>query len=146
MTRALVMGAEGNVGTRLSVHLREDGYDVLEVDIRPGSRSGYVMADINHPIDLLPAFDWEPDVVFVLSAMGSRVTCEQASGLAVSTHLGGINKVHHLCRGGGVMGEALAVPWPKSRYVLSKLLGEKLADYEVRRYGLRAGALRPFMS
>jgi hypothetical protein len=29
------------------------------------------MADINHPVDLLPVFDWQPDVVFLLSAMVS---------------------------------------------------------------------------
>src|SRR3989304_10624852 len=160
MTRALVIGSEGNVGTRLSVHLREDGYDVLQVDIRPGSRSGYVMADINHPIDLLPAFDWEPDVVFVLSAMVSRVTCEQASGLAVSTNLGGINNVLQLCKRVGamtvffstyevsgpdveVMDETLADPWPNNRYGLSKLLGEKLVEYEGRTYGLPAGTPPP---
>lgn len=162
MTRALVIGSEGNIGSRLSVYLRADGYDVLEVDIRPGSRPGFVMADINHPIDLLPAFDWEPDVVFVLSAMVSRVTCEQASGLAVSTNLGGINNVLQLCKRVGamtvffstsevygpdveVMDEALADPWPNNRYGLSKLLGEKLVEYEVRTYGLRAVTLRPFM-
>ena len=36
--------------------------------------------------------------LFVLSAMVSRVTCEQASGLAVSTNLGGINNVLQLCK------------------------------------------------
>ena len=71
---------------------------MLESDIRPGWRDGYLMADINHPIDLLPAFDWGPDVVFLLSAMVSRVTCEQASGLAISTNLGGINNVLQLCK------------------------------------------------
>ena len=56
-------------------------------DIRPGSRADYFVADINHPVDLLDAFDWHPEVVFLLSAMVSRATCEQASGLAVATKM-----------------------------------------------------------
>jgi nucleoside-diphosphate-sugar epimerase len=157
-----VIGSEGNIGAPLVRRLREDGYDVLEVDIRPAWRGDYIMADINHPIDLLPAFDWGPEVVFILSAMVSRVTCEQASGLAISTNLAGINNVLQLCKRSGamtvyfstsevygpdaeVMDEATTVPHPNNRYGLSKLLGEQLVEYEVRTYGLRAVTLRPFM-
>lgn len=162
MTKALVIGSEGNIGHRLVERLREDGYEVLETDIRPGYEPGYFMADINQPIDLLEVFDWGPDVVFVLSAMVSRVTCEQASGLAIATNLGGINNVLQLCKRARamtvffstseiygphvqVMDESLADPRPNNRYGLSKLLGEQLVEYEVRTYGLRAVTLRPFM-
>jgi nucleoside-diphosphate-sugar epimerase len=162
VTKALVIGSEGNIGARLVTHLRADGYDVLESDIRPGHGEGYLMADINHPIDLLDAFDWVPDVVFLLSAMVSRVTCEQASGLAIATNLGGINNVLQLCKRVGamtvffstsevygpdveLMDEQLGDPQPNNRYGLSKLLGERLVEYEVRTYGLRAVTLRPFM-
>jgi nucleoside-diphosphate-sugar epimerase len=162
MKRALVIGSEGNIGVPLVAHLRASGYDVLESDIRPGWRSGYVMADINHPIDLLPAFDWQPDVVFILSAMVSRVTCEQAGGLAIATNLGGINNVLQLCRRVGArtiffstsevygpeidpMDERIVSPRPNNRYGLSKLLGEQLVEYEVRTNGLKAVSLRPFM-
>jgi nucleoside-diphosphate-sugar epimerase len=162
VTRALVIGSEGNIGAPLCRRLRQDGYDVLEADIRPGTRADYVMADINHPVDLLPAFDWGPEVVFILSAMVSRVTCEQASGLAISTNLGGVNNVLQLCRRVGamtvffstsevygpafaVMDEAIPDPQPNNRYGLSKLLGEKVVEYEVRTNGLRAVTLRPFM-
>jgi nucleoside-diphosphate-sugar epimerase len=162
VTKALVIGAEGNIGAPLVRRLRDDGYDVLESDIRPGQRGGYHMADINHPIDLLDAFDWGPEVVFILSAMVSRVTCEQASGLAISTNLGGVNNVLQLCKRAGattvyfstsevygpeveLMDETVADPRPNNRYGLSKLLGEQLVEYEVRTYGLRAVTLRPFM-
>src|SRR3954462_9628023 len=155
MRKALVIGSEGNNGGSLVEPLRASGYDVLESDIRPGWRSGYVMADINHPVDLLPAFDWSPDVVFLLSAMVSRVTCEQASSLAVATNLGGINNVLQLCKRVGAMtvffstsevygpgcdpmDEAASTPRPNNRYGLSKLLGEALVEYEVRTHGLRA--------
>jgi nucleoside-diphosphate-sugar epimerase len=162
MTKALVIGSEGNIGHRLVERLRGDGYDVLETDIRPGHEPGYFMADINQPIDLLEVFDWGPEVVFVLSAMVSRVTCEQASGLAIATNLGGINNVLQLCKRVRamtvffstseiygphvqVMDETLGDPRPNNRYGLSKLLGEQLVEYEVRTYDLRAVTLRPFM-
>jgi len=160
--RALVIGSEGNIGGPLVQYLKSSGYEVLESDIRPGWREGYVMADINNPVDLLDAFDWEPDVVFLLSAMVSRVTCEQASGLAITTNLGGVNNVLQLAKRSGArvvffstsevygpgldpMDENEAHPRPNNRYGLSKLLGEQLVEYEVRTYGLRAVSLRPFM-
>jgi nucleoside-diphosphate-sugar epimerase len=43
------------------------------------------------------------------------------------------------------MDEALSNPQPNNRYGLSKLLGEKLVEYEAITYGLRAVSLRPFM-
>lgn len=162
MKKALVLGSEGNIGGPLVHHLRAGGVDVLESDIKPAWREGYVMADINHPVDLLPAFDWGPDVVFLLSAMVSRVTCEQASSLAISTNLGGINNVLQLAKRSGSrvvffstsevygpdcdpMDERLSDPKPNNRYGLSKLLGEQLVEYEVRTHGLNACVLRPFM-
>ena len=156
MRKALVVGSEGNIGAPLVRHLRAEGYDVLESDIRPGWRDRFIMADINHPIDLLPAFDWGPEVVFLLSAMVSRVTCEQASSLAIATNLGGINNVLQLCKRVGArlvffstsevygpdcdpMDDAASTPRPNNRYGLSKLLGEQLVEYEVRTHGLGAG-------
>jgi len=160
--KALVIGSEGNIGAPLVRHLRAVGYDVLESDIRPGWRDRFVMADINHPVDLLPAFDWGPEIVFLLSAMVSRVTCEQASGLAIATNLGGINNVLQLSKRVGAkvvffstsevygpecdpMDEGISAPRPNNRYGLSKLLGEQLVEYEVRTHALRAVSLRPFM-
>lgn len=160
--KALVVGSEGNVGVPLVRYLNSKGYEVLETDIRSGWREKYMMADINHPIDLLPAFDWGPDAVFILSAMVSRVTCEQASSLAITTNLGGINNVIQLCKRVNAMtvffstseiygpncdpmAEDSPEIQPNNRYGLSKLLGEKLLEYEVANYGFRAVTLRPFM-
>lgn len=162
MEKALVIGSEGNIGTVLVKHLREKGYDVMEVDIKAGYRDNYMVADINHPVDLLPAFDWKPDIVYLLSAMVSRVTCEQAGSLAMITNLGGINNVLQLCKRVNAktiffstsevygplcdpMDEAISNPSPNNRYGLSKLLGEKIVEYEVENYGLRAVSIRPFM-
>ena len=162
MKKALVIGSEGNIGNPLVKYLISKNYQVLETDIKPAHRENYLMADITQPVDLLPAFDWKPDVVFILSAMVSRVTCEQASSLAISTNLGGINNILQLCKRVNamtvffstsevygpnceVMDEAATVPIPNNRYGLSKLLGEQLVEYEVRTHGLKAVTLRPFM-
>lgn len=162
MKKALVIGSEGNIGVPLVQYLRNQDYEVMSADIRSGWRPNFLVADINQPIDLLPAFDWGPDVVFILSAMVSRVTCEQASGLAIATNLGGINNMLQLCKRVNAMtvffstsevygpecdpmDEAISNPHPNNRYGLSKLLGEQLVEYEVKQHGLRAVTLRPFM-
>jgi nucleoside-diphosphate-sugar epimerase len=162
MKKALVLGSEGNIGKPLVKHLRAQDYDVLEVDVKPGWRKGYLMADVNHPTDLMPAFDFKPDVVFMLSAMVSRVTCEQASSLTAATNLLGLTNVLQMCKrinamtvffstsevygpNCNPMDESLSDPQPNNFYGLSKLLGEKLVEYEVRQHGLKAISLRPFM-
>ena len=159
--RALILGAAGNIGAPLALHLRSSGWAVLEADIRPGLRADYVVADMGHPLDLLPAFDWGPDVVFLLAASVGRTTCEQAGSLAIATNVAGVNNVLQLCRRAGAacvyvstsevygpacdpMDEA-SVPQPVNRYGLSKWLGEQLVEYEVRTNQLRAVSIRPCM-
>lgn len=162
MRKALVIGSAGNIGVPLVRLLKTQGVEVLEVDIRPEFRPNYLVADINHPIDLIPAFDWQPDVVFLLSAMVSRVTCEQAGSLAIATNLSGLQNVIELCKRSDAMlvyfsssevygpecdpmDERASGLAPNNRYGLTKLLGEKLVEYEVTTHGLRAVTLRPFM-
>ena len=41
-----------DVGTPLVAHLRSQGHEVMESDVRSAWRPGYLMADINQPIDL----------------------------------------------------------------------------------------------
>jgi nucleoside-diphosphate-sugar epimerase len=160
--RALIIGSEGNIGAPLVAYLRSVGYEVLECDIRPGWREGYVMADITHPLDLIPAFDWRPDVVFLLAATVGRMTCEQAGSLAVATNVAGVNNVLQLCKRSGArcvffsssevygphcdpMDEVRSIPQPNNRYALTKWLGEQLVEFEVRESGLRAVTVRPCM-
>jgi len=163
MKKALIIGSEGNIGKPLVLYLKKLDYDILEIDIKQGWRPNYLVADITNPIDLLPAFlDFKPDIVYCLSAMVSRVTCEQAGGLAVSTNLLGVQNIVELCKRVDamlvffstsevygpeceVMSEDLSDPCPNNRYGLTKLLGEKLVEYEVKHHGLRAVTLRPFM-
>jgi nucleoside-diphosphate-sugar epimerase len=160
--KALVIGSEGNIGAPLAAHLRAVGYEVLECDHLPGWRENYITADLTHPIDLLPAFDWKPDVVFLLAALVGRMPCEQAGALAVSTNVAGINNVLQLCKRAKArcvffsssevygpncdpMDEVHSVCQPNNRYALTKWLGEQLVEYEVRAGGLSAVSLRPCM-
>ncbi len=159
--RALVVGSEGNIGAPLVAHLRAEGYEVMETDIRPGLRPEYLVADINQPLDLLPAFDWGPDVVFLLAGVVGRTTSEQAGSLAITTNVGGINNVLQLCKRtdstcvfistSEVYGPACesmdedASPQPSNRYGLSKWIAEQLVAYEARVSGLRAVTIRPCM-
>jgi nucleoside-diphosphate-sugar epimerase len=160
--KALVIGSEGNIGAPLANHLRSVGYDVLGFDLRPGWRDEYLTGDITHPLDLIPAFDWKPDVVFLLAATVGRMVSEQAASLAVSTNVAGVNNVLQLCKRANAlcvffsssevygpscdpMDEAHSRPQPNNRYALTKWLGEQLVEYEVRASGLRAVTLRPCM-
>lgn len=158
--KALLVGSEGNIGAPLARHLRHMGHEVRSADIKPAWKPDYLLGDINHPTDLLPAFEWRPDVVYLLAAVVSRVTCEQAAALAVETNVAGVNNVLQLCKAYGAkvvffstsevygptdgpMRED-ATPHPNNRYGLTKWLAEQLVAYEVSR-GLEAVIVRPFM-
>ena len=160
--KVLAIGSEGNIGAPLVEYLRTQGQEVYSTDIKPGYRPEYAMADINHPVDLLDAFDWGPDVVYLMAAVVSRVTCEQAGSLAVATNIGGVNNIVQLVKRAGakliyfstsevygptedLMDEDASIPRPNNRYGLTKYLGEQIVEYEVRTHGLQAVTVRPFM-
>lgn len=159
--KALVTGSRGNIGKPLVKYLRSLDYEVIETDIKPAWRENYVMADIRNISDLMPAFAWKPDVVFHLGGMVSRVTCEQASSLAIDVNLVGTQNILDLTKQAGarivyfstseVYGPNMEVmseesqPKPNNRYGMSKFISESLVEYEVKQYGLKAIILRPFM-
>jgi dTDP-4-dehydrorhamnose reductase len=101
--RLLVIGSEGNIGRPLCAHLRAQGHDVTEADIRPGWRSNYITADICLPLDLEDAIA-HADVALLLSAVVSRVVCEQAALLAYATNLQGAAGIARLCARHGTGG------------------------------------------
>jgi nucleoside-diphosphate-sugar epimerase len=160
--RVLITGSEGNIGVHLVRQLREDGHEVIRADLLPGWHDDYMQANIVFPNDLLPVFHkWQPEVVFHLAAMVSRVTCEQSPHMAVDTNLSGTNNIAQMCKlfgakmiyfstsevYGNIMGEQREDMecQPTNRYGLTKYLGEKLLEYEYREYGLPVVVLRPFM-
>lgn len=161
MKKALVTGAAGNIGKPLVKYLKETGYEVREVDIKPGWRENYYVADITKPADLMEPFDFEPDYVFHLAAMVSRVTCEQSGSMCIDTNLYGVQNVIEFTKRCHaklinfstseiygpdieVMDEDVKVH-PNNRYGLSKLLAEELVEYEVKQHNLDAVTIRPFM-
>lgn len=161
MKKALVIGAAGNIGKPLVKYLKEKEYIVREVDIKPGWRENYYVADITKPADLIEPFDFEPDYVFHLAAMVSRVTCEQSGSMCIDTNLYGTQNVIEFTKRYHaklinfstsevygpdieIMDEDVKV-CPNNRYGLSKLLAEKLVEYEVEQHHLDAVTLRPFM-
>lgn len=154
--RVLVIGSEGNIGRPLVAHLRES-HEVRTADIVPGWRPDYSLADINNPADLADAFAWQPEVVYLLASVVSRVTCEQAASLAVATNVGGVNNVVQMTKRAGarlvffstseVYGptdgpmDERTTPRPNNRYGLTKWLAEQLIAYE----DIESVVLRPFM-
>jgi len=162
MLKVLLIGSAGNIGVALAEYLRRGRNTVIEVDIQPNNKPNYFVADINHPLDLLSAFETKPDVVVLLAAMVSRVTCEQSGSLAIATNLGGLNNVIQLCKyydcplvylstsevygnTDKKMREDDKDLHPNNRYGLTKLIGEQLVEYEVREHRLAAITVRPFM-
>ena len=159
--RALVIGSEGNIGVPLVRWLRAQGHTVFEADIRPGWRPDYFVADITNPVDLLPAFDCAPEVVFMLAAQVGRMPCEQAYSSAMAVNVAGLNNVVQLCQRSNsrlvffsssevygpetsLMGEDEPDLCPSNRYGLTKLIGEQLIRHEVRSGSLDAMILRLF--
>lgn len=161
MKKALVTGAAGNIGKPLVTYLKEKNYIVREVDIKPGWRENYYVADITKPADLIEPFAFEPDYVFHLAAMVSRVTYEQSGSMCIDTNLYGTQNIIEFTKryhaklinfstsevygpNIEIMEEDAAV-YPNNRYGLSKLLAEELVKYEVEQHHLDAVTLRPFM-
>lgn len=159
--RVIVTGAAGNIGKPLVSALEARGNTVLSVDTKPAWRANYLTADIRNPADMLSILDWDPDVIYHLGSMVSRVTCEMAPATAIETNLVGTQNVIELAKRTGArlvnfstsevygnttqkMRETLE-PQPNNRYGLSKLLAERLVEYEAASHGLRAITLRPFM-
>ena len=161
--KILVTGSEGNIGTKLVPYLISCGHTVYCVDIKQKYGENYILADINHPLDIYDvAFKIMPDIIINLAAMVSRITCEKSAGITVDTNIGGMNNMLQIAKMidakfvyfstseiygdiGGLLSEDRKDIAPNNRYGLTKYLGEKLVEYEVENYGLEAVTVRPFM-
>lgn len=159
--RVLVIGSEGNVGKELVPYLRECGHVVYRIDIIQGFSNDYTIADIKNPNDLSSVFEkFKPEIVFNLAAMVSRITCEKSKCITVDTNLSGVFNIIQMCK---VFGSKLiyfstsevygnienplketAICKPNNFYGLTKYLGEKIVEYEIKE-GLDAIIVRPFM-
>lgn len=159
--RILVTGSEGNIGSILVPYLRKKGHYVFSLDIRQKFAENYLTADICSGVDLVRAFsDFQPEIVYHMAAMVSRVTSEASPSLTMKTNIYGTENIVQLCKAYGarmiffstseVYGNQEGIlreeddPHPNNIYGLSKWLGEQLIRYEVSN-GLNALIVRPFM-
>jgi nucleoside-diphosphate-sugar epimerase len=158
MKRILLIGSEGNIGSKLSPYLRSQGHEVYRCDQIQQYGKDYTVINILSPNDLHRIFNkYKPEVVFLLAAMVSRVTCEGSPGLTIDTNLSGLNNVIQLCKNynsrlvyfstsevygniGGNLSEDRECK-PNNIYGLTKYLGEKLVQY----FLTDAIIVRPFM-
>lgn len=156
--RILVIGSEGNIGSKLVPHLRSCGHEVYRSDQVQATGDDYTVANICLPIDLVRVFEeFEPEVVYLLAAMVSRVTCEDSPGITVDSNFSGLNNVIQLCKNfnarlvyfstsevygniGGKLHEDRECK-PNNIYGLTKYLGEQLVQY----FLTDAIIVRPFM-
>lgn len=161
--RILITGSEGNIGSKLVPYLEECGHETFCVDIVQKYRDNYTISDIRNPIDLIKNVnEFKPQIVIHLAAMVSRITCEKSATETVSSNLLGLTNVIELCKLygskliyfstsevygeiGGLFSEDRTDLNPNNRYGLTKLIGEKLVEYEVNNHNLKAVTLRPFM-
>lgn len=159
--RVVVTGSRGNIGRPLVRALRDAGHTVLEIDARQGYREGYLTADIRNAADLFQILDFDPSVIFHLASMVSRVTCEASPALTIDANLHGLQNVIEVAKrtqarlvyfstsevygDTNLMMRETMECYPNNRYGLTKLLGERLVEYEVDYHGLDAVTLRPFM-
>ncbi len=161
--KIIVTGSEGNIGTRLCPYLAACGHTVFRVDILQRYADDYTMSDVARPEELRRlAAAVHPDAIIHLAAMVSRVTCERSPAMTIDVNLCGVNNVAQICLEhnarliyfstsevygniGGVLSEDREDLAPNNRYGLSKLLGERLVEYEMFNHELDAITIRPFM-
>jgi len=156
--KVLIIGSEGNIGSKLVPYLKSQGHITYRCDQLQGTGPEYSVVNILNSGDLLKVFfDFKPEIIILLAAMVSRVTCECSPHLAVDTNLSGLNNVIQLCKAfdsklvyfstsevygniGGLLSEDRKCE-PNNLYGLTKYLGEKLVQYELKDYLI----IRPFM-
>lgn len=161
--RILVTGSEGQIGKYLCRHLKSLGYPIMRCDIIPGYADDYVLCNINNSQELSDAFDkFNPEVVFHLAAIYGRLANERYANIAVDTNINGTNNIIQLCKKhdcklihfstsevygdiGGDLKETRQDLSPNNRYGMLKLFTERMIQYEVNEYGLKAIILRPNM-
>lgn len=157
----LVIGSEGNIGSRLVPYLRSVGHSVDRADFVQGCGDDYTVVDIKSATGVNELIaKLRPAIVFNLAAMVSRVTCEQSPALAIETNINGAFNVAMACRlnyarlinystsevYGNVKGglsEHRSDLEPNNVYGVTKLMSERMLHYFDD--SLDCVTIRPFM-
>jgi nucleoside-diphosphate-sugar epimerase len=167
--RILVTGALGQIGTELTVALRErfGSAAVLATDIRPepagsiAGDGGYAVLDVTDPAAMARAVDdHRADTIFHMAAMLSAKG-ESDPQLCWRTNVTGVTNVLEVGRLRGlervILPSTIAVfgpetpkehtpqrtiTRPRTMYGITKITGELLGSYYSRKYGLDVRGLR----
>ena len=171
MSKVLVTGALGFIGSYLVPHLKRADYDVVSLDVHVRDYSDYVRADVTSFEDLHHIFTKEKvnTVIHMAGEVGRMVGEEHPQKMIYVNNIGTLNLVRlcleHNCRlvyfsTSEVYGRLLdsgakvkeqdieqkgAVFITTNIYALSKLFGEAIIRHYVENYGLNAVTIRPFM-
>lgn len=160
--RVLVTGSEGNVGMELVPYLESLGHEVLCLDIVQKYRNNYILCDILNLSDAeYEITKFNPDIVFHLAAMVSRITCEKSISMATSINMTGTCNIIQLCRrlnaklinfstsevygNQDVLLEESIQLKPNNIYGTTKFWAEQLVEYAGTHFGLNYINVRPFM-
>jgi len=163
----LITGGLGVIGTRLTQHLRERGFEVKVTDIAIRTEPDYQRADVTRYEELSEVFRrWHIDHVFHLAGEVGRENGEQFPRRCVDINVSGtLNlvqlSIEHNARlyfastseiygdhGSETVHEELetgAVLEPTNCYGWSKLQAEQYLRHFSRTQGLRAASMRFFM-
>lgn len=160
--KIIVTGSEGNTGKVLVPYLRSCGHTIERLDIVQGWADDYTVCDITNALDMARVFQrFNPDVVYHMAAMVSRVTCERSPAITINTNVHGTNNVAQLClmygaklinfstsevygNIGGLLSEDIVNIAPNNLYGVSKAMAEQLVRYYAT-ISLPVITVRPFM-
>lgn len=160
--KILVTGSEGNVGSELVPYLESVGHKVLCLDKVQKYRQNYILCDILNLSDAeCQISKFNPEIVFHLAGMVSRITCEKSISMAMSNNLVGTSNIIQLCKrynaklinfstsevygNQDVLLEEDIAPNPNNIYGITKLWAEELVSYQGKHSGLNYINVRPFM-
>ena len=159
--KILVTGSEGNIGRKLVPYLKKAGHEVMRMDIVQEFADDYAKHDVRDPLYACD-LNFEPEIVYHMAGMVSRITCEKAPHLAVDTNIVGTSNIVQYCKSVGaklinfstsevygnqdcVLNEDTTPLKPNNIYGVTKLMAEDLVAYEAKHNGLKAVTVRPFM-
>ncbi len=168
--KLLVTGALGFIGKRMVEFLRNEGHEVVGIDLTIADYDEYVRADITYFEDVWKVFKENNgfDIVIHLAGEVGRLNGEEYPQRMIYVNEVGTLNLIRLCLEYGsklvyfstseiygklfdekeVVEEDFSLISPKkvtNIYAMSKLFGEGIVNHYVENYGLLAVGIRPFM-